>query len=151
MSWDPKTWDGAPANSFQVMVGTTEINVREVTGLKKEFDMIEVKTQTAKGDYVIRKIPGREKAVTITITRALTDDPFFDEWMNATKDGVVDRRPITVKVLTPGISKTAIKTYEVVNCQPSSVEITQMSAGATNTLDEKITLQGESIKVTPGG
>jgi hypothetical protein len=40
-----------------------------------------------------------------------------------------------------------IKTYKISNCQPSAVEITQMSAGASNALDEKITLQGEDITV----
>ena len=51
--------------------------IMEISGLKQEFDMIEVKTQTADGKYVLNKIVGRPKAGTVTITRALTEDTQF--------------------------------------------------------------------------
>ncbi len=145
-AWSLTGFDALVANAFLVEIGGKAMNVKEVTGLKKEFDMIEVKTQTATGKYVVKKIPGREKPVTVTITRPLTDEPFFDKWMKDTKDGIVMRKDVVVKILTPG-SEAPIKTYTVRNCQPSAVEITQVSAGASNALDEKITLQGEDIIV----
>lgn len=149
--WSTKDFDALVANAFMVEIGGQAMSVKEVTGLKKEFDMIEVKTQTMKGSYVVKKIPGREKAVSITITRPLTENPYFDEWMDLTKDGVVDRRNVVVKILPPGKDTAkSIKTYIVHNCQPSAVEITQVTAGATNALDEKITLQGEYIEVKKG-
>lgn len=145
-AWDLAGFDALVANAFLVEIGGTAMNVKEVSGLKKEFDMIEVKTQTMMGKYVIKKIPGREKPVSVTITRPLTDNPFFDQWMKDTKDGVVMRKDVVVKILTPG-KEAPIKTYTIKNCQPSAVEITQVSAGATNALDEKVTLQGEEITV----
>lgn len=146
-AWSAAGFDALVANAFLVEIGGQAMNVKEVSGLKKEFDMIEVKTQTATGKYVIKKIPGREKPVSVTITRPLTNDPFFDKWMKDTKDGVVMRKDVVVKILTPGVIDKVIKTYKISNCQPSSVEITQMTAGASNALDEKITLQGEDITV----
>ena len=149
-AWSMPGGDALIANAFKVEVGGQAINVKEVGGLKKEFDMIEVKTQTLAGQYVLRKIPGREKPVTLTITRALTDDDMFDKWMEAIKKGAVDRRVVVVQVLTPG-DTAPVKSYTVKDCQPSSIEVTQVSAGATNALDEKITLQGWEMDIKKGG
>ena len=142
--------DALVANAFKVMIDEKAINVKEVTGLKREFDMIEVKTQTMDGQYVLRKIPGREKPVTLTITRSLTNDTYFAEWMEAIKLGAVMRRKVVVDVLTPGDSKKPVQTFTISNCQPSAIEITQVQAGATNALDEKVTLQGWEMEVKKG-
>jgi phage tail-like protein len=147
-TWSFGEFDSLVANAFSVEIGGTPMNVKEVSGLKKEFDFIEVKTQTITGKYVLRKIPGREKPVTLTITRPLTDDPFFDKWMNDTKDGVVQRKDVTVKILAPGPGGATIKTYLVKQCQPSAVEVTQVQAGSTTALDEKVTLQGWEVTVS---
>jgi len=146
--WSFGEFDSLVANAFSVEIGGEPINVKEVSGLKKEFDMIEIKTQTITGKYVLRKIPGREKPVTLTITRPLTDNPFFDKWMKDTKDGIVQRKDVTVKILAPGPAGATVKTYLVKQCQPSAVEVTQVQAGATNALDEKITLQGWEVEVS---
>jgi len=66
--------------------------------------------------------------------------------MKAIENGAPDRRDVVVEVYGPG--ETAPKrTYTVKNCQPSAIEVTQVQAGATNPLDEKITLQGESMDI----
>ena len=139
--------DAVPANSFKVSVDKTPIHVKEVTGLKKELDMVEIKTQSKTGEYFLKKVPGKPKPVTLTITRALTADPYFTAWLEAIEKGKPDRRSVVVEVFGPGDAAPQ-KTYEVVNCQPSSVEVTQVSAGANNALDEKVTLQGENIKIS---
>jgi phage tail-like protein len=120
--------------------------VKEVSGLKKELDMVEIKTQSKDGMYFLRKLPGRPKPVTVTITRPLTDNPLFKDWMKAIESGAPDRRDVVVEVYGPGES-TPKRTYTVKNCQPSAIEVTQVQAGATNPLDEKITLQGENMDI----
>lgn len=142
--------DALVANAFKVTIEGEAIHVKEVTGLKREFDMIEVKTQTATGTYVLRKIPGREKPVTLTITRSLTNDDRFSTWMDAIKMGAVLRKKVIVDVLTPGDMSKPVQTFTISNCQPSAVEITQVQAGAANALDEKITLQGWEMEVKKG-
>lgn len=142
--------DALVANSFKVSIAEKAMNVKEVTGLKREFDMIEVKTQTMGGQYVLRKIPGREKPVTLTITRSLTNDDYFSSWMDGIKLGAVDRRKVVVDVLTPGDAGKPVKTFTISNCQPSAIEVTQVQAGATNALDEKITLQGWEMEIKKG-
>jgi hypothetical protein len=66
--------------------------------------------------------------------------------MAKVEKGAPDRKEVVVEVYGPG--ETAPKrTYKVANCQPSSIEVTQVQAGATNPLDEKITLQGEGMTI----
>jgi phage tail-like protein len=145
-AYDFLTGDAVPANSFKVTVDNEAVYVKEVSGLKKELDMVEIKTQSKEGQYFLRKLPGRQKPVTVTITRPLTDNDLFTKWIKAIETGAPDRRDVVVEVFGPG--ETAPKrTYKVVNCQPSSLEVTQVQAGATNPLDEKITLQGEQMEI----
>ena len=145
-AYDFMQGDAVPANAFKCLVGNEAVNVKEVGGLKKELDMVEIKTQSKDGHYFLRKLPGRQKAVTLTITRALTDNDLFTKWIMNIENGAPDRRDVTVEVFGPG-EMTPKRTYTVKNCQPSSVEVTQVQAGATNPLDEKITLQGESMTI----
>lgn len=148
--FDLSLGDALVANAFKVLIDEKAIPVKEVTGLKREFDMIEVKTQTVDGHYILRKIPGREKPVTLTITRALTANTDFADWMEAIKMGAVLRKKVVVQVLTPGDSKKPVQTFTISNCQPSAIEVTQVQAGATNALDEKITLQGWEMEIKAG-
>jgi phage tail-like protein len=140
------TGDALVANAFGCEIdGAPPLVVKEVSGLKQEFDMIEVKSQTSKGLYQLKKIPGRPKPVTITITRALTDDMTFVDWMTKIENGLTDRKDVIVKVYSPGTDK-AVKTFTIKDCQPSALEVTTPQAGGTAPLEEKITLMGVTMK-----
>ena len=144
-----KLGDALIANSFGVSIDNAgEFMVKEVSGLKQEFDMIEVKSQTGDGKYILRKIPGRPKPVTVTITRALTEDKMFVDWMSQIELGITTRKDVVVKVFHPGDSKKAVKTFTIKDCQPSAIEITTPQAGGTAALEEKITLMGVTMMTT---
>jgi phage tail-like protein len=148
--WDYVTGDGLVATAFGCEIESQKLVVKEVSGLKQEFDMIEVKSQTATGVYQLKKIPGRPKPVTVTVTRQLTDDMFFVEWMKKIENGATDRRDVIVSVYSPQESGTVVKRVTIKDCQPSSLEVTQVQAGATNVLDEKVTLQGITLIIEKG-
>ena len=112
--------------------------------------MIEVKSQTAAGAYQLKKIPGRPKPVTVTITRALTDDMFFAEWMKKIEFGATDRRDVIVTVFSPQEVGTPVKRFTLKDAQPSSLEVTTPQAGGTNALEEKVTLQGVTLAIEKG-
>ena len=59
----------------------------EVSGLKMEQDVIELKQNTPDGKYVIKKLPGRRKAGEITLTRGLTADNSFEKWIKDSQFG----------------------------------------------------------------
>jgi phage tail-like protein len=144
-----KSFDAVIGASFSITVDGRQIkSIKEVTGLKIEQDVVELKQQTSDGKYVNTKILGRPKSGSITLTRALTEDDSFEKWMKDAYDGKVPRHDAVVTVYDS--MQKPIKKYTVTDVQPSSLELTQMQAGSTSPLEEKLTLQHVGIKVEKG-
>jgi phage tail-like protein len=148
-AFDFMNGDAYVTNAFGCEIDGKAIVVKEVSGLKQEFDMVEVKSQSVTGQYQLVKIPGRQKPVTITITRPLTDDPVFEDWMKLITKGVPARKDVTIKVFSPKDGST-VKEYHVKDCQPASLEVTAPQAGGTAPLEEKCTLHGVSMVIGTG-
>ena len=62
-------------------------SITEISGLKMEQDVIELKENGPDGKYVIKKLPGRWKAPEVTLTRGLTEDNSFDKWIKDSQFG----------------------------------------------------------------
>ena len=122
--------------------------IMEISGLKQEFDMVEVKTQTADGKYVINKIVGRPKAGTVTITRALTEDTQFADWVKEAGEGKLPRSNGSVIVYDTMMNP--ILRYSLHDCQPATLEIGTLKAGDSNVTTEKLTLHHVGIHVEKG-
>src|SRR5487761_1730275 len=74
-------FDAGVGHSFGLEFDSVVIKqIQEITGLKMEQDVIEMKSNTADGKYMIKKLPGRHKAGEITLTRGLTADDSYDQW-----------------------------------------------------------------------
>ena len=144
------TFDAVIGMSFAISVdGGREIAaIKEVSGLKLEVDVIELKQQTPTGQYVNTKVLGRPKSGSITLTRVMTEDDTFEKWMKDSYDGVLPRADATITVYD--VAMKAVKKFIVMDAQPSSLEITQMQAGGTAALEEKLTLQHVGIQVEKG-
>src|SRR5438105_4409110 len=67
--------------------GITIKQIQEVSGLKMEMDVIELKHNTADGKYVNKKLPARSKAGEVTLTRGLSDDTSFQDWIQKAQFG----------------------------------------------------------------
>src|ERR1700754_1651656 len=80
--------DTSVGHSFGLEVdGVVIKQIQEVSGVKLEQDVIELKQNTPDGKYVIKKLPGRMKAGEITLTRGLTDDNSFEKWVEDSRFG----------------------------------------------------------------
>src|SRR5207237_10761453 len=55
--------------------------IQEISGLKIEQDVIELKHNTHDGKYVNKKLPGRPKAGEHTLTRGITSDKRYRDWI----------------------------------------------------------------------
>ena len=122
--------------------------ITEVTGLKMEQDVIELKQNTPDGKYVVKKLPGRPKAGRVTLTRALTEDNSFDEWVKDAQVGKMgDARKGGASSSTT-TRVTPIKRYKLTNAWPKSLEIGALKAGDTNVLTEKLVahLRGDASR-----
>jgi|SRR5215472_2823192 len=126
--------------------GITIKSITEVTGLKMEQDVIELKENSNDGKYVIKKLPGRWKAAEITLTRGLTSDQSFDKWIKDSQFGNMASARKGGAIIVYDFEGNAIKRYSLTNAWPKSLEIGSLKAGDTSVLTEKLTLTAERLE-----
>jgi len=121
--------------------------ITEVSGLKMEQDVIELKQNTADGRYAIKKLPGRPKAGEVTVTRGLTEDNSFERWIKDSRFGRMPTARRNGAVIVYDHEGVAIKRYKLINAWPKSLEIGTLKAGDTAVLTEKLSITYESMEV----
>ncbi len=121
--------------------------INEVSGLKMEQDVIELKQNTADGKFVIKKLPGRPKAGEVTLTRGLTADNSFEKWVKDSRFGKMAQVRKGGAIIVFDYEGNAIKRYTLVNAWPKSLEIGALKAGDTSVLTEKIVITYEQMDV----
>ena len=140
--------DSSVGHSFGLEFdGVVIKQINEVTGLKMEQDVIELKQNTSDGKYVIKKLPGRPKAGECTLTRGLTADQSFEKWV---KDSQFGKMPDARKggaIIVFDYEGNALKRYKLTNAWPKSLEIGSLKAGDTSVLTEKLVVTFERIEV----
>ncbi len=121
--------------------------IQEVSGLKMEQDVIELKQNTDDGKFIQKKLPGRQKAGEITLTRGLTEDNSFERWVRSSQFGKMNDARRGGAVIVYDFEGNPIKRYKLENAWPKSLEVGTLKAGDTSVLTEKLTLTFESIEV----
>lgn len=140
--------DTSVGHSFGLEVdGITIKQISEVTGLKMEQDVIELKQNMSDGKYVIKKLPGRMKAGEVVFTRGLTADNSFEKWVKDSRFGKMGSARKNGVVVVYDYEGQAIKRYKIVRCWPKSLEIGTLKAGDTSVLTEKLTVTYEEMEV----
>jgi phage tail-like protein len=140
--------DASVGHSFGLEVdGVVIKQISEVTGLKLEQDVIELKENTSDGKYLIKKLPGRPKAGEVTFTRGLTSDQSFERWVKDSQFGKMADARKGGSVIVYDFEGTAIKRYKLTNAWPKSLEIGSLKAGDTSVLTEKLVVTYEQMEV----
>jgi phage tail-like protein len=121
--------------------------IQEVTGLKMEQDVIELKQNTAQGKYVIKKLPGRPKAGEVTLSRGLTADQSFEKWIKSSHFGKMADARKGGAIIVFDFEGAPIKRYKMTNAWPKSLEIGSLKAGDTSVLTEKMVVTYEQLEV----
>lgn len=122
--------------------------IQEVSGLKMEQDVIELKhNASADGKYVNKKLPGRPKAGECTVTRGLSDDKAFEQLVKDARLGNMAAARKNGAVVVFDYQGAPIKRYKLTNLWAKSLEIGSLKAGGTDVLTEKLTLTYESMEV----
>src|SRR5919202_5299072 len=117
-------FDSSVGHSFGLEFdGVVIKQISEVSGLKFEQDVIELKQNTNDGKYVIKKLPGRPKAGEVTLTRGLTDDKSFQDWVKKSLFGDMSAARKGGSVIVYDFMGTELKRYKMANCWPKSLEI----------------------------
>jgi phage tail-like protein len=141
--------DNSVSYSFGLDVeGVMIKQIADVSGLKMEQDVIELKENSTDGQEVVKKLPGRPKSGEVTLTRGLTEDSSFEKWMKnsqaAVRRGVEARSSSELTIYDH--SGNELKRYKLTNAWPKSLEIGALKAGDTNVLTEKLTISYEEIE-----
>ncbi|MCX4552550.1 phage tail protein [Streptomyces sp. NBC_01387] len=140
--------DSSVGHSFGLEFDSVVIKqITEVSGLKMEQDVIELKQNTADGKYAIKKLPGRPKAGEVTVTRGLTEDNSFERWIKDSRFGRMTDARRNGAVIVYDYEGVAIKRYKLINAWPKSLEIGTLKAGDTSVLTEKLALTYESMEL----
>jgi phage tail-like protein len=140
--------DTGVGHSFGIEIdGIVIKHINEVTGLKMEQDVIELKTNAAdSGKYVIKKLPGRPKAAEITLTRGLDGDKSFQKWIEDAHFGKMSAARKGGAVIVYDYEGNAVKRFKMTNAWPKSLEIGSMKAGDTSVLTEKLVITCEQLE-----
>lgn len=140
--------DSGVGHSFGLEFDSIVIKqIQQVDGLKIEQDVIELKENTPEGKYTIKKLPGRPKAGEVSLTRGLTADTSFQQWVETSRMGNMGNARKGGTIIVFDYMGAPIKRYKLTNAWPKSLEIGSMKAGDTSVLTEKLTLTYEEIEV----
>jgi len=140
--------DSSVGHSFGLEVdGITIKSITEVSGLKMEQDVIELKQNGPDGKYMIKKLPGRWKSGEVTLTRPLTADQSFEKWVKDSQFGKMADVRKGGAVVVYDYEGNAVKRYKLTNAWPKSLEISSLKAGDTSVLTEKLVVTYERLEV----
>src|SRR5438128_7714811 len=125
-------FDSSVGHSFGLEFDGVMIKqISEVSGLKFEQDVIELKQNTNDGKYVNKKLPGRPKAGEVTLTRGLTGDTNFQDWIKKSLFGDMAGARKGGSVIIYDYEGSELKRFKLVNCWPKTLEIGTLKAGDT--------------------
>ena len=120
--------------------------IQEVSGLKMDQDVIDLKQNTPEGKYIIKRLPGRPKAGEVTLTRAVTAETSFEQWVSATQFGQKTNARKAVTLIVFDHEGNPIKRYNLSRAALKNLEVGSLKAGDTNVLTEKLTIAYEAMK-----
>jgi phage tail-like protein len=139
--------DSSVGHSFGLEFdGVVIKQISEVSGLKIDQDVVEFKQDTDSGKFIVKKLPGRPKAGEVTLTRGLTHDTSFEDWIRDSQFGKVSDVRKGGAIIVFDYEGTAIKRYKLINARLKTLGRGTRKAGDTNILTEKLILTHEGCE-----
>jgi phage tail-like protein len=103
---------------------------RECTGLGSENEVVESKASGPKGEYVIKKIPGRMKFTNVTLKRGITSQIDMWKWRRLVEQGKVAEARTNGSIVMFSPDGKEVARWNFINAWPS--KLTGPTANATN-------------------
>ena len=103
---------------------------RECTGLGSENEVVEYKSSGPKGEYIVKKVPGRLKWNNITLKRGITDAMDMWKWRKLVEQGDMSKARKNGTITMFNQKGDAIAKWNFTNAWPS--KLTGPSANAAN-------------------
>lgn len=103
---------------------------RECTGMGSENEVVEYKASGPKGEYIMKKVPGRLKWNNITLKRGITDAMDMWQWRKLVEQGKINEARKNGSIVMFNQEGLEVSRWEFINAWPS--KLTGPSANATN-------------------
>ena len=103
---------------------------RECTGLGSENEVVESKASGPKGEFILKKIPGRMKYNNITLKRGITDAMDMWKWRKLVEEGKIAEARKNGSIVMFSSDNQEMARWNLVNAWPS--KLTGPTANATN-------------------
>lgn len=133
-----------PKFHFQVEWGGTKIGFQEVSGLDKEFEMLEYR-EGSSPEYNKINMPGMVKYTDIVLKRGVfRGDNEFYAWMQENKLNVAERRDITISLLNEAHEPVVV--WTVKNAWPKKIQSTDLKAEGNEVAIETLTVAHEGVE-----
>ena len=103
---------------------------RECSGLGSENEVVEYKASGPKGEYIIKKVPGRLKWNNITLKRGITDAMDMWKWRKLVEQGKIEDARKNGTITMYKQQGDAVAKWNFINAWPS--KLSGPSANASN-------------------
>jgi len=135
-----------PITNFKFIVsfGGEPTTFQEVILPESEIEVIEYR----EGSDVlssVRKIPGRSKYSNLVLKRGMIKSSELYDWFKQTKQGIIERKDITVSVLNEEREPWAI--WKLTNCWPTKYSGSTLNAKGNEIVIETIEITAEEVNV----
>ncbi len=119
---------------------------RECTGLGSENEVVEYKASGQKGEYVIKKVPGRLKWNNITLKRGITDAMDMWQWRKLVEQGKISDARKNGTITMYNQQGNAIAKWNFTNAWPSKLSGPSANAGNNEVAIEELELTHEGYE-----
>lgn len=119
---------------------------RECTGLGSENEVVEYKASGQKGDFVIKKLPGRLKWNNITLKRGVTDSMDAWKWRKLVEQGKISDARKNGTITMYNQQGDAIAKWNFTNAWPSKISGPEANAGNNEVAIEELELTHEGYE-----
>ena len=119
---------------------------RECSGLGSENEVVEYKASGQKGEYEVKKVPGRMKWNNITLKRGITDAMDMWDWRKLVEEGKIDDARKNGAIVMFNQAGDAIARWEFVNAWPSKLTGPTANAGNNEVAIEELEITHEGYK-----
>ena len=121
---------------------------RECSGLGSENEVVEYKASGDKGQYVIKKVPGRLKWNNITLKRGITDAMDMWKWRKLVEDGKIDEARKNGTITMYNQQGDAIAKWDFKNAWASKLTGPTANAGNNEVAIEELEITHEGYERT---
>ena len=142
----PLAHDGDFQGSFFSLEvqGITLAYFTACSGISLEFEPITFKQGDGKM-IVERKRPGRPKYSEVVMKRGFTQDQTLHKWFDEVVKGATATPYKTASIVIFGRDANEVARFNLLNCWPSKLSVSDLSAGSDDVMIEEITIQHELL------